>query len=184
MGLPKAPVPGFLGSSREGRPAPALSAWSWSRRLRAGLTKPERDAGSFVVLWKVLGARLGGPSEGRSCPERGFRGQPGFCHGPTVRKERDRAQKPEPGGGVLAPQWRQGQRESQVQLPGLRGKGLEENQRLISVSTHLPQGCDLGHIIAALSAWADSRVITAGPWHWLGTISSKMSFPSVQKIES
>lgn len=110
LGLPKAPVPGFLGSSREGRPAPALSAWSWSRRLRAGLAKPERDAGSIMVLWKVLGARPGGPSEGRSCPERGFRGQPGFCHSPTVRKERDRTQKPEPGGGVLAPQWRQGER--------------------------------------------------------------------------
>lgn len=72
-----------------------------------------------------------------------------------------------------------GQRESemiQIPLPGLRlrGKGPEENQKLISVSTHLPQGCDLGHIIAALSAGADSCVTTAGPWHWLGAISSKM----------
>lgn len=74
-----------------------LASWSfvlcprWSEQAP---TVPERGLGSITVLWRVSGASVGWACQTGRPAQREVWGQPGSC--PNAKKERDRAQKPEP----------------------------------------------------------------------------------------
>lgn len=76
--------------------------------VRVRLTKPEReDAGFIVVLWKVLGTRVGRPSKGDGPAQRKVQGKQGVMAWPLSQpqcQEREgRSPEAEPRCGVFAP---------------------------------------------------------------------------------